>query len=923
MKTIKLSIRRSSFLLILTTAAFSMIVLSSTWIYSDIAKSNKEIAKLRKEQENQQQSIIKKEVDDIIDLINYNIKYNTSDSLSTIQNNILDYVSSLRLDHGGYAFINTYQGQALVFDGVKIIGVKDIRNITDPNGIRLFDVEMKHIKNVDGGFFQYKFKRLDTFEPVPKISYVRGFDEWGWIIGTGIYLDEYDNIILSENNKNEYGLYKTLLNISIVFLVSMIVLIILSYYFSKAIKKEFSVFLSFFKNHINDGEIINTNTFKITEFRNLASETNIVIEKNKTFVNELIQKKNKALQYIDYANIILVALDKNGVVTMINKKGWETLEYDRTYIVGKDWFSNFVPKNDRTKLFNKFAIFISSGKSTHFNNDNHILTKLGIQKLISWNNTLIKDKNGDSTGLICSGLDITEVRKVETSYYESEQKYKLLFEKSSDATMLIDSNNTFVDCNESALNMFKIKSKSGLIGKHPAQLSPIKQSNGELSLLKASEYIDTARRKGYVRFEWLHITKDNIEFHCDTALTTIPVGGVDYLYVVLRDISEKKKQASELIVAKEKAEQSDKIKGSFLHNMQHEIRTPLNAIIGFTQLLQLQNTDKDEETESYYNAIISSGNQLTKIIDDIISYSQLRAGHIIINEKSVEISNLVCDVFKQQYFLHQKKNLIFNISPDLLATNTILTIDSEKMMLILGHLLDNAFKFTESGSIELGYKINNDGIILHVSDTGIGIHTNHYDSIFEMFNRISLQDNQKLYGGNGLGLSISSEILSHIGGKIWVESNVDQGSKFSFFMPTNKAKNKNADPIQPISPSTITVVTNNNDTYNNISEIYKDLEISTVHLLSGEEAIKYCQGNFKTELMIIDINLISMNAVTLSKALKAFNKRLPMVIAIPKISNPNITKEDALIAGCSNFFYLDENKNVIINKTAYLISKYR
>lgn len=919
MKTIKLSIKRSSFLLILTSAAFSMLVLSSTWIYSDIAKSNKEIAKLRKEHEKQQQDIIKEKVDNIIDLINYNIKYNSSDSLSSIQNNILDYVSSLRLDHGGYAFINTYEGQALIFDGVKIIGFKDIKNVSDPNGVRVFDVEMKHAKNPDGGFFRYKFKNLDTFQPVPKISYVRGFDKWGWIIGAGIYIDNYENIILTENNKNEYNLYKTLINIVIVFLVSMVVLFIISYYFSQAMKKEFSIFLSFFKNHISEGNFINTDIFQIIEFRNLADEINIVIEKNKTLIQELIQKKNKALQYIDNANIILIALDKKGIVTMINKKGCQILEYDLNYILGKNWFSNFIPKNERTKLSNKFAIIVNGGRNTLINTDNLILTKPGKRRLISWNNTLIKDKNGETISVICSGLDITEVRKVETSYYESEQKYQLLFEKSSDATMLIDSNNTFADCNESALRIFNINNKSGLIGKHPAQLSPIKQFNGELSLLKASEYIDIARRKGYIRFEWLHLTKDNKEFYCDIALTAIPVSGVDYLYVILRDISEKKKQASELQIAKEKAEQSDKIKGSFLHNMQHEIRTPLNAIIGFTQLLRIQNTAKDEETESYYSAIISSGNQLTKIIDDIISYSQLRAGHIIINEKSVEISKLVCDVFKEQYFLHQKKHINFNISPDLNPTDTIVTLDSEKMMLILGHLLDNAFKFTESGSIKLGYIFKNNGIEFHVSDTGIGIHTNHYDSIFEMFNRISLQDNQKLYGGNGLGLSISSEILSHIGGKIWVESNVDQGSKFSFFMPTSTVKKKIADPKQIFPSTTITVVTNNKDTYNKVSEIYKNYGSHTLRLSSGEEAITYCQGNFKSDLMIIDINLNGMSAVMLSKALKAFNKKLPLVITIPKNSIADVTKEEALLAGCSNFFYLYENKNAIVNKTAYLL----
>ena len=919
MKSFKLSIKRSSFLLVFTTATFTMLAFASLWIYSDLHNSEKYIDELRKDIEIKQKSIIKSEVDNVIDLIKYNIKFHPDLPINDIKENILDYVSSCRLDYGGYIFINTYAGQALVYDGVKIIGFKDMTNLTDPNGLRLYDIEMDLINNHDGGFFKYKFKKLDTFNPVPKMSYIKGFDDWRWIIGAGIYLEDFEKTIDASKETQNAIFMKKIMYIIIFFFIQLLIILLAATYYSKILKKEFTVFFSFFRNKYNNNKLITKSDLKIAEFNDLAHETNKLI--NSLLHKQKLLERSKAefQRYLDQANVILVALNKDGYVIMINKKGCLTLEYEQDEINDKHWFSNFIPQSEIKKSSNRFTILINGGQIPTENYESFVITKFGKERTISWNSTILRNDDDEIIGLMNSGIDITESREVEESYHESELKYKLLFEKSSDAIMLIDGNNTYTDCNEATLQLLKLKDKSSFIGKHPAVFSPIKQPNGELSLLKSSEQLDNARRKGYTRFEWLHITSEMEEFYADIAMTSIPIKGVDYLYVHLRDISEKKRQAKELLIAKEKAEQSDRIKGSFLHNMQHEIRTPLNAIIGFTQLLRLQDHSENEETNSYYDAIISSGNQLTKIIDDIINYSQLKAGHITINEKIIEVSKLICKVFKEQYKLHQKNDIAFNIFPDKEIKSTYLKIDSEKLSLILGHLIDNAFKFTDKGSIILKYSIKNNYIEFNVLDTGIGINSKHFNSIFEMFNRISLQNNQKLYGGNGLGLSISKEILSHIGGSINVESNKDCGSTFSFNMPAKVIKQSHLKIDEKIASSTITIATDNITVFERFSNMFKKYNAHLRQLNSGEEAISYCQGNFPTNLMLIDANLKGMNALMLTKAIKSFNRELPLILITSEKENA-ISKEDALVRGCDNFIYMNEYPDTIIMKSAALIN---
>jgi len=910
MKKIKISIRRSAFFILMATAAFTTFSISALWIFTEIAKSKQKIAEIKASYISEQRILLKNKVNQVVTMIDFSRINNPQKTTQQLQDEILNYYSTLRINHGGYIFINKYNGDALVFDGVKIIGKKNIKNLTDPDGIRIFDAEMEAISNPDGGFFNYKFKKLNDTKPASKLSFVIGYNDWKWIIGAGIYLDDLNLIIKEENNKYQYILFKKILYIFILFSVLLLFFFVISIVISSFIRKEFKVFMSFLTEKPNLTTTIDYKKLKIDEFKQMARTANIAINKQRNTEELLTIERDKAHSYLDIADVIILALDKKGNITLINKKGWETIGYDLEYMIGKNWFQNFVPLSSKKILLDNFLNIMSKdGDVPIRNRQSKIITRSGDIRTISWQNTILYSADGNIAGSLSSGTDITEKIAAEKSLLESEEKYKLLFERTSNPVLIIGNDNTFIDCNYAAIKMLGLKNKNELIGLHPDKISPVNQPDGKLSLIKATEMITKAKNNGYHRFEWLHNDTNNNLFHVDISLTTIPIAGVEYIHVVWHDISDRKKQEEELIIAKEKAEQGENIKTSFLHNMHHEIRTPLNAIMGFSQLLK-DGAISNEDTADYYDDIISSGNQLSKIIDTIIDFSKLQSGVMKINYDNIELNTLMSDTYNEYISNTQNKpiNFIINTCPSEFIT--VIKTDVNRLKQVIGHLLSNAFKFTEQGSIMLEYSILDNEILFSVADTGVGIENKYIESIFEKFNRITHNNPEKLYGGSGLGLSISKAIILKLNGKIWVESEINKGSKFSFTLPYTPLEIDNNIQNKVLSNSNITVVTNDINYFNKISVALKETEANIIHIVNGIKAIEFCQNNFKTNIMIIDMKLSGMNGIATTKAIKAFNKKLP-VIALCTNNDAITKKEKALAAGCNDYIFKNQNSNDI------------
>jgi len=287
--------------------------------------------------------------------------------------------------------------------------------------------------------------------------------------------------------------------------------------------------------------------------------------------------------------------------------------------------------------------------------------------------------------------------------------------------------------------------------------------------------------------EYLNVNKSGEYYWLSKSISPITDGnGKITNYVsIAEDITEKKKTEAELIAAKEKAEESDRLKSLFLANISHEIRTPMNGILGFAELLKEPELSTENQLE-YLNVIESSGQRMLNLINDLVNISKIEAGEMSIRIRPVDINALLREV--HLFFLPEanKKDIQLNYLCELQDENFRTETDSMKLNQILTNLVKNAIKFTKAGNVEFGYKKVGSKLEFYVSDTGPGIPEEYKEQIFERFKQSSLNLTRN-YEGAGLGLAISKAYVEMLGGTIRVESEPGKGSRFIFNLPVTSA----------------------------------------------------------------------------------------------------------------------------------------
>lgn len=247
---------------------------------------------------------------------------------------------------------------------------------------------------------------------------------------------------------------------------------------------------------------------------------------------------------------------------------------------------------------------------------------------------------------------------------------------------------------------------------------------------------------------------------------------------IISNALSRQKTIKELVIAKEKAEESDRLKTAFLNNISHEIRTPLNAIMGFSEVLGLGGLN-DEKTAHYTSIIIKSGNQLLSIIDDIINISSIEAGLTEAHYSQTDINDILLTVYHQLKPLAENKSLELLLAQTLPASDACALTDSTKLTQIVTNLLHNALKFTQKGQVSFGVVRKKGALQFFVSDTGPGIPVEEQENIFGRFRQGGTQSDQHR-SGMGLGLSISKSFVELLGGNIWLETENGKGTTFYF-----------------------------------------------------------------------------------------------------------------------------------------------
>ena len=261
----------------------------------------------------------------------------------------------------------------------------------------------------------------------------------------------------------------------------------------------------------------------------------------------------------------------------------------------------------------------------------------------------------------------------------------------------------------------------------------------------------------------------------------IPLIEQNTMVSTVSDITDLHKTQNDLLAAKEKAEESDRLKSAFLANMSHEIRTPLNSIIGFSELM----TDPDfnaERQAEFAQMINTSGTNLLAIISDIMDLSKIEAGQIQVNKSRFIVNQLINGLQREYNFKAFEKGIELRLDPNSPSIETYLESDENRIKQVLVNFVGNSIKFTSKGFIEIGFAIFDGFVQFRVIDTGIGIPKNFHGHIFERFGQVDSSSTRK-YGGNGLGLAISKSLVEMLGGKIWMESEPGKGSAFYFTIP--------------------------------------------------------------------------------------------------------------------------------------------
>jgi len=412
-----------------------------------------------------------------------------------------------------------------------------------------------------------------------------------------------------------------------------------------------------------------------------------------------------------------------------------------------------------------------------------------------------KDSNG--APLICTGFvyNISERKQTEETLRESQQKLQTVLDNFPGVVFWKDRQSNYLGCNQSFAIGAGLKNLSEIVGKTDldmpwASTEAVNYRQDDIDVMisgKASLHIAEMLHQADGQVIWLDTSKFPLRDSLGQVIGIIGVSNdISTLRIAEQELmnknkelilqnKEKEKRAVELINAKDKAEESDRLKSAFLANIGHEIRTPMNGILGFAGLLKEPDL-LGEEQQEYIKSIEESGARMLHIINDIVDISKIEAGLMHVDIKDTFINKkieFIYNFFKPEADQKGIKLIFKNSLP---ADEAIIKSDQKKVYSIITNLVKNALKFTENGVIEYGYEKKGQFIEFFVKDTGAGISVEQQKYIFEMFRQGNDSLNRN-YEGAGIGLFISKAYVEMLGGCIWVESEIGKGSTFYFTLP--------------------------------------------------------------------------------------------------------------------------------------------
>ena len=503
----------------------------------------------------------------------------------------------------------------------------------------------------------------------------------------------------------------------------------------------------------------------------------------------------------------------------------------------------------------------------------------------------LRDKDGKITGLVGIGRDITKRKRA-----EEELKQSYLFSESLLKTIpfgmdIVDEKGTVLFQSDNFKKLFGEEA----IGKKCWEIyRDDKKQCSECPLIKGITIGETEAYES-------HGVLDNRIF--EISHTGMMYQGKKTMLEIFQDITDRKQSEEELINAKEKAEEGDRLKTAFLNNISHEIRTPMNAIVGFCALLGEPDLNEQSRMD-YIEVIIQSSNHLLAIISDIVDISNIEANIVKIAKNGININSTFKSLYDQFLPKVSEKKIQLICESDIPDSDALIVTDNTKLKQILINLINNAIKFTDKGYVKVGCVLRDKFLEFCVSDTGIGIGEEYYQRIFDRFYQVQLSIS-RLYEGTGLGLAISKANVELMGGKIWLTSEPGKGSTFFFSIPYEKqavetlAVNEKRVPEDFVFPQkkTILVAEDIDSNFKLVRFFLSNANTEIIRAANGKEAVQKFQSNKNIDLILMDIKMPVMDGYTAVKLIRETNNTIPIIAQTAYAED----KEKAIDSGCSGF----------------------
>ncbi|MCF8338199.1 MAG: PAS domain S-box protein [Bacteroidales bacterium] len=491
-------------------------------------------------------------------------------------------------------------------------------------------------------------------------------------------------------------------------------------------------------------------------------------------------------------------------------------------------------------------------------------------------------------------------KRKEYAILESEKKYRTIFNESPVGIFYFDNQGIIRECNGKFEDIIG-SSRNMLINLNMlTQLKDEKLVNAIYqTLTEGSSYYEdwyqsiTADKVTYLKILFKGILNENDEI-------TMGVGLVE-------DITERKKAEEDLIHAKEEAEESDRLKTAFLANMNHEIRTPMNGILGFTELLKDSELTINEQ-QHHIQMIEKSGNRMLNTVNDLIDISKIEAGQVQVTRVSTNVNQQLDDLFRFFEPEAEAKGLAYTLHKGLPDREALILTDSHKLDSILTNLIKNAIKFTTSGRIDIGYEKNNNMLAFYVEDTGIGIPEDRQQAVFNRFVQADISD-KKAFQGSGLGLSITKVYVELLGGEMSIESQENQGSRFSFTLPYQVPQESDHEsPQEGITLNTqkennqklkILIVEDDEAGALYLSELFKNNNRKFFYAVTGSEALETARNHPDLDLILMDIKIPEMDGYEVTRKIREFNEEVVIIAQTAYAMKGD--REKSLKAGCDDY----------------------